>query len=322
MSIVVPTGGWLVTTLAYLQWINANTPYGVDGDGNTLDSIGGVPIPAGTYSVATFMVAVQTALNTHCDGTPFTVRLDSDGFHWTETDPDTGLSRPRRDAPTNHVLIQLAAESLSIFWVTGGRVDDDPGNAARRTAVRDALGFQHCRLTFQSQADSDASIAEATGPDNDLGVERDPGSYLGFALPVGGVAYSGSDTGDVPGAWGSGGDPGSLVSLASSTVIFRYTPVVVVVSRTDLLRIVVRCVFKGPLGVPGPPAPDAVGLKLWDFIHDGDGFGPNYREVVNQLAVVDSQLQYTFLRDGGWLLYPRFSFFLVSPTGEGWRFDL
>lgn len=319
MSIVVPTGGWLVTTLGYLQYINDTTPYGVDGDGNTLDSIGGVPIPAGTYSLASFLTAVQTALNTHCDSAPFTVRLDTDGFHWTETDPDTELTRPRRDAPTNRVLIQLAS-AMSIFWVSG-RSNDDPGNPDRRRAVQTALGFQHCRFDFQSQADSDASIAMLTDPDTDFGVERDPGPFLGSQLPADGVAYSGSDTGDVPGAWGSGGDPGSLVSLASSDVIFRYTPVVVLVARTDLLRIVVRCVFKGPLGVPGPPGSDVVGLKLWDFIHDGDGFGPNYHGVVNQLAVVDSHLQYTFLRDGGWLFYPRFSFFLVSTTGEGWRFD-
>lgn len=95
----------------------------------------------------------------------------------------------------------------------------------------------------------------------------------------------------------------SIVSPTPGTNISGVTPLVFDVTDTGLFRrIIVRLKFTG---------------QNWEFIHDGDTFGPGY-QADSTRTIISGGYRYSLRKDGGWPIgqVPRLTVYAIDTGGN------
>lgn len=98
------------------------------------------------------------------------------------------------------------------------------------------------------------------------------------------------------------GTPDIEVSPNANSLLTRNTPVILTVtSNTPFRRVFIQASY--------------IGLTLWEVVHNGDSFSPNYSNVTNGRNSIEGGYSYTLMRDGGWPGAPTFTVFAVDAFG-------
>lgn len=124
-----------------------------------------------------------------------------------------------------------------------------------------------------------------------------------FGVDAFGLEAKDVDDGCLPGTGTTNTPTFTLVSPASTSLVFRYTPIVadLKVPSGNLKRGFVRAAYTG--------------ATSWDFIFDGEDFSPRYTNASNTVQIITDGIRISMLPDGGWKKPPKLTSYIISDLG-------
>lgn len=97
--------------------------------------------------------------------------------------------------------------------------------------------------------------------------------------------------------------PDIEVTPSQNTLLSRNTPISLeITSGVPFRRVFIQAKYSG--------------INLWEVVHNGDSFSPNYSNNVNVRASLVNGYSYTLMRNGGWPGAPEFEVFAVDMFGN------